>query len=137
LLAEGIDPRLRVLMRRVDQDHDALRSTVGKAAGLTVKDDSCGKPVFRNWEAYRGPSAVPVVSPVRKDDLALPGPPDAPAIGRVDRCTIHCTLSPAITPTSPTARWRRSVRACVRTASSPAAMGQLPTIALGSLRDAP
>jgi hypothetical protein len=36
LLAEGIDPAARLIMRRESSPYDALRSTVGGAAKLTV-----------------------------------------------------------------------------------------------------
>jgi hypothetical protein len=62
LLAEGIDPRMRVVMRHQGADHDALISTVGAAARQTVADDSVGKPVFRQWSPspFGTRPAVPV-----------------------------------------------------------------------------
>jgi hypothetical protein len=54
-------------MRHHNSADDALRSTVGVAAKLTVRDDSMGKPVFRNWEPY---AAVRERAPVRETDMA-------------------------------------------------------------------
>jgi hypothetical protein len=79
LLAEGINPDTVLVMRHEGKVHDALRSTVRVAAGLTVKDDSVGKPVFRKWEPYDARSAVPVPSPMRETDPAatlVPGGQD-------------------------------------------------------------
>src|SRR5262249_8120360 len=67
LLAEGVDPAAPIVMRRSEDDVDALQSTVGVAAGLTVQD-SGGKPVFRPWQPYDGPSRVPVSSSARESD---------------------------------------------------------------------
>src|SRR5215470_14520192 len=49
LLAKGAAPDMPLVMRHADAHHDALRSTVGKAAGLSV-EDSGGKPAFRTYE---------------------------------------------------------------------------------------
>jgi hypothetical protein len=46
LLAEGVDPVTKLVMRHEGSSHDALRSTVGVAAKLTVTDGTTGKPVF-------------------------------------------------------------------------------------------
>ncbi len=68
LLAEGVDPVTRVVMRHAGSLADALRSTVGTAAGLTVADDTGGKPVFRTWKPYDAGSAVAVASPMRQNE---------------------------------------------------------------------
>src|SRR5258706_8864851 len=47
LLAEGVRPETVFVMRHEGSPHDALRSTVGVAAGLTVADGSVGRPVFK------------------------------------------------------------------------------------------
>jgi hypothetical protein len=71
LLAEGVDPATRLIMRHEGSDHDAPRSTVGEAAGLTVVDDTGGKPIFRKWKPCdRGEETIPVASPMRKTDPA-------------------------------------------------------------------
>jgi hypothetical protein len=71
LLAEGIDPRTWIVMRHAGTVLDALRSTVGVAAGLTVKDDGGGKPVFGKWHPYDAPSRVPDSAPMRQTEAAL------------------------------------------------------------------
>jgi hypothetical protein len=59
---------------------DALRSTVGAAAGLSVADDTGGKPVFRTWKPYDAGSAVAVASPMRETGPAAVLVPDAPQL---------------------------------------------------------
>jgi hypothetical protein len=49
LLAEGVYPAMRLVMRHAGADHDASRSTIGVAAGLRVKDASHGPPVFATY----------------------------------------------------------------------------------------
>jgi hypothetical protein len=66
LLAEGVRPEAKLVMRHAGSAADALRSTVGAAAGLTVADDTGGKPVFRTWKPYDAGSAVAVASPIRE-----------------------------------------------------------------------
>ena len=63
LLAEGIKPETVFVMRHANSASDAMRSTVGAAAGLSVADDGGGKPVFRNWKPYDAASAVAVPPP--------------------------------------------------------------------------
>jgi hypothetical protein len=53
LLAEGVDQAARFVMRHDGSPHDALRSTVGAAAKLTVADSGTGKPVFVPWVDLR------------------------------------------------------------------------------------
>jgi len=52
LLAEGIKPDTVFVMRHANSAADAVPSTVGVAAGLTVADDGGGKPIFRPWSPY-------------------------------------------------------------------------------------
>jgi hypothetical protein len=52
LLAEGVRPEAKLVMRHANSPYDALRSTVGAAAGLTVADDTGGKPIFTKWSPY-------------------------------------------------------------------------------------
>ena len=47
LLAEGADPKARIVMRR--KGSDCLSSTIGAAAKLTVEDNTVGKPIFRRF----------------------------------------------------------------------------------------
>jgi hypothetical protein len=58
LLAEGIDPRTRIVMRHTGSDTDALRSTVGAAAGLTVEEGE-SVPRVKRWK----PSPFGAVTP--------------------------------------------------------------------------
>ena len=52
LLAEGVDPAARFIMRHEGSPYDALWSTVGVAAKLTVADGT-GKPVLVPWVDLR------------------------------------------------------------------------------------
>ncbi len=78
LLAEGVRPEAKLVMRHADSLADALRSTVGAAAGLTVRQDN-GPPGFTR---YRAPDFRTVPSPVRETDPAAvqvhPAPELAP-----------------------------------------------------------
>jgi hypothetical protein len=48
LIAEGVDPAIRIVMRHAGSATDALTATVGVAAPLTV-EDSDHSPRFRKW----------------------------------------------------------------------------------------
>ena len=72
LLEEGRDPETPIVMRHSGSNADALRGTVGAAAGLTVSDSRQGKPVFKPWQPYDGPPGVRVSAGVRESDSAAP-----------------------------------------------------------------
>jgi hypothetical protein len=74
LIREGVDPDTRIIMRHDDSTADALRSTVGGAAKLTVSDDAGGKPIFRRWRPYNGEIPSPGSSPMRQNEPALTYP---------------------------------------------------------------
>jgi hypothetical protein len=80
LLAEGADPATRFIMRHEGSPHDALRSTVGAAAGLTVADDNGGKPIFRKWSPYDREGTIPVTSPMREMESPAVQVPDTPEL---------------------------------------------------------
>ncbi len=71
LLGDGTAPATPLALRHAGSAADALRSTVGAAAGLTIKDDSVGKPVFRQWSPspFNGGTAVPGSPPVRPAEV--------------------------------------------------------------------
>jgi hypothetical protein len=71
LIAEGVDPATRIVMRHAGSEIDALRSTVGAAARLMVGEGERA-PIFRRWEA--SPLARGTL-PVRRDDLPVDMPP--------------------------------------------------------------
>jgi hypothetical protein len=53
LLSEGVPHETRLQMRHAGSGTIALTSTVGVAAGLTVKEEtSDGKPRFAKWRPY-------------------------------------------------------------------------------------
>lgn len=66
-LAAGVPPDTRITMRHVGVDHDALSSTVGKAARLTVKDTPTEGPVLTTWQPYDSGHSRKGPSPVRSD----------------------------------------------------------------------
>jgi hypothetical protein len=55
LLAQGLDPIARYIMRRSPEGLDALVSTLGQAAKLSVREDDHVGPIFRPWKPYGGP----------------------------------------------------------------------------------
>jgi hypothetical protein len=67
-LPKGVDPTVRLAMRHPGSDYDALRSTIGKGAGMAVADT--GKPVFKRWQPYNREKSTPVEPPVRKNEVA-------------------------------------------------------------------
>jgi len=56
LLAEGIPPETPIMMRHQGSETISLRSTVGEAAKLTVKEKPNG-PKFQKWEPFLVQSA--------------------------------------------------------------------------------
>jgi hypothetical protein len=50
LLAEGMDPATQLVMRHAGAKHDAMRSTVGAATGLTVSDLK-GRSTLERWRS--------------------------------------------------------------------------------------
>jgi len=50
LLSEGVNPAAWLVMRHAGSATEALRSTVGVAAKLSVSDDRLGKPIFTRWK---------------------------------------------------------------------------------------
>jgi len=53
LLTEGVKPDTVFVMRHANSAADALRSTVGVAAELTVSDDGGAKPICQRLETVR------------------------------------------------------------------------------------
>ncbi len=80
LLAEGADPSTRFIMRHEGSPHDALRSTVGVAAGLTVVDDKGGKPIFTKWSPYDARSRSLDAPPMHETESPPVQVPDAPEL---------------------------------------------------------
>jgi hypothetical protein len=66
LVADGVDPTTRIVMRHVGSRTDALIAKVGAAAKLSVKEDD-EPPRFRPWTPF--PSR-PVESSVRFEEQA-------------------------------------------------------------------
>jgi hypothetical protein len=67
LLAQGIDPATPLLMRYKGSGTDSLRSTVGKAAPLTVEERAYGgAPKYARWQPYP-------MSPTPDDDKRMGG----------------------------------------------------------------
>jgi hypothetical protein len=70
LLAEGVvTPETPVAMRHEGKDYDALRSTVGAAAKLTVSDSDTGRPKFKTFKPWkRGEEIGAVPPPMRQTE---------------------------------------------------------------------
>jgi hypothetical protein len=69
LVAEGVDPTMRIVMRHAGSQTDSLIAKVGAAAKLSVKEDD-GPPRLRPWTPF--PSR-PVESSVRFEEQAAGG----------------------------------------------------------------
>jgi hypothetical protein len=67
-------------MRHAGQGrHDALISTVGAAAKLTVNDSDRGRPKFKTFKPWKpGEGTGAGWPPVRETAPALPDPPNRP-----------------------------------------------------------
>jgi hypothetical protein len=52
LLARGDDPQTEIVMGRSSSDVGCLRSTIGAAAKLTVREDSRRRPMFVAYEPF-------------------------------------------------------------------------------------
>jgi hypothetical protein len=86
LIARGDDPQSVIVMRRASSDVEGLRSTIGAAAKLTVREDSNRRPMLVAYEPFSsagiaapveaaGPSATQV-APTEKNPLLAPLPPE-------------------------------------------------------------
>ena len=53
LLAEGIDPETPIVTRHAGADFDAMMSTVGAAAGMTVSEGNTRSATFVPYKAFR------------------------------------------------------------------------------------
>jgi hypothetical protein len=67
LLAEGLDPSTRLIMRHSRSDTDALRATIGNAAKLTIEEGG-RRPTFRPWKARQATAGA---SPMRQTEEGL------------------------------------------------------------------
>jgi hypothetical protein len=65
LLAEGIKPATRLVMRHYGSSEDSLRATVGAAAKLTVKETGYA-PKFAPWAAFPTKPVRPCSGPRRR-----------------------------------------------------------------------
>ena len=75
LAAEGIDPAIPIRMRHEGTAYDALRSTVGVAANLTVRETDTDGPRYVRWKPF---SRRDVGAPMRSSGSPVPdiGRPD-------------------------------------------------------------
>jgi hypothetical protein len=63
LLATGYPADTIIVMRHAGSAVEALRSTIGAAARLTVETSEQGTPVFRQWRGPRTRGAGPSIAP--------------------------------------------------------------------------
>ena len=61
LLAEGVDPETPIATRHAGADFDAMMSTVGAAAGLTVSEGNTRSATFAPYKAFSRPDIEPSV----------------------------------------------------------------------------
>ena len=75
LLAAGEDSTRPLVMHHAGSAHDALRSTVGRAAGLTVAE-SAGRPRLAKWRPndWTAPKPRSAIPPMREMVLSAPHP---------------------------------------------------------------
>jgi hypothetical protein len=64
-LAAGVPPDTRIAMRHAGADHDALSSTIGAAAKLTVRETPTDGPRLTRHEPYESGISRKGPSPVR------------------------------------------------------------------------
>ena len=69
LAGKGADPSTRVAMRHEGHDYDALQSTIGKAAKLTVTTIR-GKTVFAKWQPWKAEQTHLEAPPMRQNEKA-------------------------------------------------------------------
>ena len=69
LAAEGIDPATPIRMRHEGAAYDALHSTVGVAASLTVRQTDADGPRFVRWKPF---SRRDVGAPMRSSGSPVP-----------------------------------------------------------------
>ena len=70
LIGQGANPTDIIAMRHAGSPHDALRSTVGGAAALTVEEGEKVGPRFVRWKAF---SRSDVQAPVRSNARPVAG----------------------------------------------------------------
>jgi|SRR5215208_3348179 len=73
LLAEGVPADTPIVMRRLGSSVDALRSTVGVAAGLAVREEQGRGPEIVRWKAHSVGVGVP---PVQANEKSVAGEPE-------------------------------------------------------------
>jgi hypothetical protein len=72
LIAEGVDPARRIVMRHAGSDVDALRSTVGAAAKLTLEEGE-RLPTLRPWKPSPHAAVTPPMRPIDREASKQPG----------------------------------------------------------------
>jgi hypothetical protein len=70
LIAGGMAPETRIIMRHEGSDIDCLISTVGAAAKLTISEGE-RRPIAVRWQEH--PNSISVSAPARSSDDHLPG----------------------------------------------------------------
>jgi hypothetical protein len=100
LLREGVDPKTILISRKPGQDYDALRSTVGAAAKLTV-DES--KTRFARWKPIYSSAVAPSIDHSEGAATTLPAISSAllrPPLGKPSEITPLIADSGAAGPTA-------------------------------------
>jgi hypothetical protein len=93
LLLDGCDPGAIIIMRHAGSDIDALRSTAGAAAKLTVEEGDRTAPSIRSWKAFPCTAVAPPIEP-DKEDVSRPAAPSRTPRRSSRRSTASRTVMP-------------------------------------------
>jgi hypothetical protein len=109
LLRQGIDPHTPLTMRHARATHDALTSTVGAAAKLTVLVSSVGRPIFGRFQEGEEMIAAAPYKP--RNPAGVPRQPPAPISAMLEgdphQPIFEFRIAASITQCStPRGRWR-------------------------------
>jgi|SRR6516162_7613839 len=75
LLAAGYPTETTLVMKHAGSGVEALRTTIGSAARLTVETDEQGRPIFRQWRGPRTRGPAPPADYLRNSDPRDLAPP--------------------------------------------------------------
>jgi len=75
LLAFGYAADAVIVMKHAGSEVEAMRSTIGVAARLSVETDEQGRPIFRQWRGPRTRGAAPPTAYSQNSDRLRDPPP--------------------------------------------------------------
>jgi hypothetical protein len=74
LIEIGHDPAARLVMRHAGSEIEALRSTIGAAARLTVREDEKRGPELVRYKAFLHADIAPPIAPEKDPAKSTPSP---------------------------------------------------------------